>query len=580
MGRFIGEGGSTQPVQASGESEIRLQWGLKIPMRDGVELNATLYLPLEEAPLPAIFTMTPYISDSYHARGSYFARNGYAFVIVDCRGRGNSGGDFTPFLNDGRDAFDAIEWLAGRPWCDGSVGMWGGSYAGFNQWMALKELPPQLKTIVPAAAAHAGVDFPFFKNIFFSYEMQWQTLVSGSSGNTNLFGDLSFWVECYRRMYLNHVPYNRLDELVGNPSPSFQTWLAHPHVDAYWKQMWLTPEEYRRIEIPILTITGSYDDDQPGALHYYREHMRHGSPSGQDRHFLIVGPWDHAGTRTPERTFGGMTFGEKSLLDLNRLHKEWYDWTLKKGERPEFLKDRVAYYLMGAEEWKYAPAVDRTGARPQRFYPTSFGGRAGDVFHSGDLTDSPQETEAPDRYVYDPCDVRPAELEKKWLDHYITDQSYALNLFGNGLVYHTPPFENEVELIGWPRAVLWIALDVPDTDFSVTLAEILPDGSHVRLGQDILRARYRESLEVEKLVPADEYLPYEFSGFSFISRRIAKGSRLRLLIASPNSIFFEKNYNGGGIVAAETAADAKTAHIALAHDRSHPSFLELPIRID
>lgn len=559
------------------EAGVQLQWGLKIPMRDGVELNATFYLPSGSEAVPAIFTMTPYIADSYHARGSYFARSGYAFGIVDCRGRGNSGGDFFPFLNDGRDAFDVVEWLAGQPWCVGSVGMWGGSYGGFNQWMALKQSPPHLKTIAPAASAHAGVDFPFFKNVFFSYEMQWLTLVSGRSGNGSLFGDQAFWIECFRRLYLSRQPFKKLDEIVGNPSPIFQTWLEHPTVDEFWKQMWLTPEEYNRINVPILTITGSYDDDQPGALHYYCEHMRHGSPEARSRHYLLVGPWDHAGTRTPEREFGGLTFSEKSLLDLNRLHKEWYDWTLKDGERPKFLKDRVTYYLMGADEWKYAPAVDQIGSEPQLFYIASKDGCANDVFHSGALQDQPQDSAQPDSYTYDPCDLRPAELEQKWIDNYLTDESYELNLFGNGLVYHSPPFDAAVELTGWPRASIWMMLDIADTDFIVTLAEILPDGRHIRLCQDLLRARYRQSFEVEKLVPENRFLCYEFSGFPFISRRIAKGSRLRLVVASPNSIFFEKNYNNGGVVAEAGGAQACTAHISLAHDADHPSYIELPL---
>jgi predicted acyl esterase len=94
--------------------------------------------------------------------------------------------------------------------------MWGGSYSGFNQWMTLMKFPKYLKTIVPAASCHAGVDFPFFKNIFTSYEMQWTTFISGVTGNAALFGDSAFWIEKFQEMYQNHKPYSSLDKIVGN----------------------------------------------------------------------------------------------------------------------------------------------------------------------------------------------------------------------------------------------------------------------------------------------------------------------------------------------------------------------------
>ncbi len=105
-------------------------------MRDSVELNATLYLPKTPDGLPpktpVIFTLTPYISDTYHARGAYFASHGYVFALVDVRGRGNSGGDFEPFANEPRDGHDVVAWLAKQPFCDGKLAMWGGCVRGIR----------------------------------------------------------------------------------------------------------------------------------------------------------------------------------------------------------------------------------------------------------------------------------------------------------------------------------------------------------------------------------------------------------------------------------------------------------------
>ena len=157
-------------------SKVRFQWGVKIPMRDGIKLNATAYVPRQQAaPAPCIFTLTPYISQSYHDRGIYFASHGLAFLTVDVRGRGNSDGRFRPMLQEAKDGHDVVEWLAKQPYCNGKVTMWGGSYAGYDQWAAAKEMPPHLATIVPAAAAHPGVDFPYRNNISYPYTMQWLT---------------------------------------------------------------------------------------------------------------------------------------------------------------------------------------------------------------------------------------------------------------------------------------------------------------------------------------------------------------------------------------------------------------------
>jgi len=454
--------------------------------------------------------------------------------------------------------------------------MWGGSYAGFNQWMTLKEFPENLKTIVPAAAAHAGVDFPFLKNIFFAYEMQIRDSTSGVTGNANLFEEESFWIDKFRELYLSHRPFQELDQIVGNLSTVFQTWIQHPTPDAYWDRLALSTADYDRIEIPILTITGHYDGDQPGALHYYRQHMRSQSPA-RDRHYLVIGPWDHPGTRTPNKEFGGLQFGEACLLDLNKLHLDWYKWVFQDGSKPEFLKGRVAYYVAGADEWKYAGSLEAISKETIRLYLNSDHGRANDAFQSGRLDVHPPAVSAPDGYTYDPLDVRPAELEREEIKNYLTDQRYALNLFGNGLVYHSAPFEADTEISGFLKLVVWLALDVPDADFTATVYEILEDGASLQLTQDLLRARYRLSLREQTLVPPGEVLRYEFDSFPFFSRRIAARSRLRLVLCCPNSIQYQKNYQRGGVVASESGQDAQTARVSLYHDAEHLSYLELPV---
>jgi uncharacterized protein len=567
-----------QQKPAADDTTVDMQWAVKILGRDGVKLNATVFTPHgQKQPLPVIFTFTPYIGDSYTDRAVYFAKHGYVYALVDVRGRGNSGGEFEPFVNEGRDGYDVVEWFAKQPYCNGRVTMWGGSYAGFDQWTVLKEFPPHLATIVPAASAHPGVDFPFQYNIFAPYDLQWLTFTSGVTGNGSLFGNSGFWSSKAREMYLSHSAFQDFDKLAGNASTVFQKWVKHPAPDAYYDAMVPSPEEYKRIGIPILTITGHYDGDQPGAFTFYKRHMKYGTAEAKANHYLIVGPWDHAGTRTPRAEVGGLKFSEASVLDLNKLHTEWYDWAMKGGTKPAFLKKRVAYYLVGAEEWKYADSLESISNAVKTLYLSSNGG-AGDVFRSGILSEGkPSASSAADEWIYDPLNTRPGAAESDEEPNGLTSQRGVLNLFGEGTIYHTEPFAEATEVTGFPKLTAWLKMDVPDTDLETDLYEILPDGGSVQLTGATMRARYRESSREEKPVPAGKAEKYTFDNFTFFSRRVAKGSRLRLVVRSINSTGAEKNYNSGGVVAAETGKDARTAHIALVHDADHPSALELPI---
>ena len=570
--------GASADDEKPASSRADMQWAVKIPMRDGVTLNATIYRPhSQKDPLPAVFTLTPYIGDSYLDRAFYFADHGYVFALVDVRGRGNSGGVFEPFANDPHDGYDVVEWLAKQPWCDGKIAMWGGSYAGYDQWATAKEMPPHLATIVPAAAAHPGLDFPFQYNIFAPYDVQWLSFTSGATSNGNLFGASGFWGAKAREYYDSHAAFSGFDRLVGNPLPVFQKWLQHPTPDPYYDAMVPTPEQYARLKLPILTITGHYDGDQPGALTYYRRHMAGAPAAERERHYLIVGPWDHAGTRTPKAEVGGLKFGVASLLDLNALHREWYDWTMKGGKKPEFLKKRVAYYVVGAgaEEWKYADDLEKIATEKRTLHLSSRDG-AGNVFASGTLSEKAGGSGA-ERWTYDPLDTRPGAGEPDDDPAPLTTQRPVMETYGNGAIYHGEPFAEPAEITGAPKLTLWLTMDVPDTDLEALLYEILPDGSSVLLSGATMRARYRESLYREKPVPLGKPEKYVLDNFTFFSRRVAKGSRLRLFVHCINSIGTEKNYNSGGAVAEETGKDARTAHVALLHDAEHASALEIPV---
>jgi putative CocE/NonD family hydrolase len=557
------------------ESIVRLHLGVRIPLRDGVHLNGTLYLPEgPSTPAPAVVALSPYIAQTYHERGMYTAAHGYPFLAVDSRGRGNSEGVFEPFIHEAKDGHDLIEWVARQPFCNGKVAMYGGSYLGYVQWATAKELPPHLATIVPVASAFMGVDVPMRNNIAVPYMLQWLTVVWGRTSQHNLFADNEYHWNAFRRSFEAGIPFKELDTFLGNPSKTIQEWLAHPTQDAYWDAYNPTPEQYAKISLPILTITGSYDSDQPGAMRHYREHLKAASPAARAPHYLVMGPWDHAGTLIPKTEFAGLTVGPASLVDLQQLRIQWYAWTMQDGPKPAFLEKNVAYYVTGAEVWRYADTLEEITSHSIPMYMHSVANPT-DVFSAGILAPSCVDHDH-DHYIYDPRDVSLAALESTVDPDSITDQRMILAAAGRHLVYHGAPFDEDREISGFFKLSVWLAIDQADTDFRVSVYDIGLDGASVLLSADWMRARYRESLREETLVRTTEALRYDFEHFPFVARRIKKGHRLRLVIGPLHSIHSQKNYNSGGIVSEESMKDARPVTVKLFHDPAHPSALHVP----
>ena len=439
-----------EPPSNEPTNGCEIRWALPIPTRDGTKLNATAYLPIkkEDGTLlrePTVVLVTPYVSDSYHSVASYFAQRGYGFLLVDCRGRGNSEGSFEPFINDANDAYDVVEWTAGQDFSNGQITMWGGSYSGMNQWLTAARLPPHLTTIVPVAAARPGYDFVFYRNQPFPYNIQWLTLVSGRTAQWRLWEDDDFWTQTFYRAYRSFVPFRELDAFVGNPSPVFQKWVQHSEVDSFWLNLNPTTEELAKTKIPVLTITGQYDANEYGTFCWYREYLRSGASGAQENTYLVIGPWDHAGTRNPTSEVGGVKFGPASLLDVKNLHRRWWDWILKSGPKPEFLKDHVAYYLLGPGnegkgDWQYAPSLERIEKSHFTLFLNSDNG-AKSLFASGVLSKDPPHSGA-DVYIYDPLDLRRGEQVENIPYNASTtniDQRLASSINGDGLIYQSDP---------------------------------------------------------------------------------------------------------------------------------------------
>jgi putative CocE/NonD family hydrolase len=251
------------------------------------------------------------------------------------------------------------------------------------------------------------------------------------------------------------------------------------------------------------------------------------------------------------------------------------------GTKPVFLRNQVAYYVMGAERWRYAQTLEAITARHDAYFLDS-ASNANDALSAGSLSVVPG-TGCPDTYTYDPRDVCGPEIEAEAQTSgaSLVDQSVTLALRGKALVYHTAPFGRDIELSGCFKLCAWISIDCPDTDLYVSVYEVDLHGLSIRLSTDAIRARYREGLRTPRLIDTPAPLRYDFDRFTFFSREIKRGHRLRLVIAPMGrlieSTFAQKNYNGGGVVAEESVKDAKPVTVRVFHERAYPSALHVPI---
>lgn len=561
--------------------DVNVNFYQKVKMSDGTSLSANIYMPSDSNEKhPAILVITPYISDENHTRGLHFARKGYVFITVDSRGRGNSEGEFIPFENDGKDGYDIVNWISKQSWCDGKVGMLGGSYRGMNQWLTLKHFPENLKTIIPIASVGPGRDFPKYNNIFSAYSLRWLMFTGGKTYNGNLFAE-DFWKVKREKLYESGIPFYKYDSIVGTPNKVFQKWLKHPTHDEFWKGFYLTPKENNRINIPILSITGHFDGDQVGTLLYYKDHMEYGNPSSKRNHYLIIGPWNHGGTRSPKSELGGLEFAENAIIDMNQLYLDWFNWTLKKGEKPVILKNRLMYYEMGSNLWKYAEGLNSISNGEMALYLGSLHSDAKDIFSSGGLTKEPSDEDLePDSILYKPSLKKGVNNPsyKDTNDDYYLSQGYIND--ANILIYNSTPFKENIVVNGKIKLEVHISINVEDTDMKFAAYEITSDNKSFFLQEGSLRARYRNSIEKAEKVTKDKIIKYTLEGRNMSSRVLEKGSRIRLVFSILDSPNYQKNYNYWKDPSLQSSKHSQSAHLKLHHNSKYPSRVILPINVE
>lgn len=550
---------------------------VKIPMRDGIRLNAFVYRnEASSERVPAIVALSPYPTGLEALRGNIFATNGYIYVYVDNRGRRDSEGTFFPYENDAQDYYDIIDWVSKQPWCNGSVATSGGSYLGFAQWQAIRKeyKHPALKAINPLVSVGFGVDFPRMSHTFTNYALVWALRVTGKEDNTALFGDLNFWYKTYYQVYKKHIPFEKLDSVAGMPSPIFQKWVSHPDFDSYWKGILPKPADYAALDIPVLTITGYYDADQIGAFYYYNNHLKYGTEAAKAKHHILIGPYDHGGAQwQPRPVQASMDIEREAQIPIYKYIIRWFDWVLKGKEKPQFIQDKVNYFATGTGKWKAAKSFkDIAGKDTLKFYLTdaTVASRKRNAVYA--LNTNPPASARQIRYTHDIASIVDSAYAFSYTP--LDDSLYMASK--TNLIFESQPLTRDIMVTGKIIPRLYMSLNVPDADYRVGIYEITPDGRSEELCYSHLRARYRHSGEAPELVKPGKTERYDFNdGFLYI-KKIARGSKLRMTFENLNSPSYQKNYGFGGSVSKETAKGPRVFETTLQLSKTYPSRIDIP----
>jgi putative CocE/NonD family hydrolase len=548
-------------------SPVRTSYNVRVPMRDGVELSADLYLPDGE-PGPVLVARTPYNKNDQFSndKARWYAERGFGFVWMDVRGRGDSDGEFSTYRGEGPDGYDAVEWAAAQPWCNGRVGTWGQSYLGCIQWLTAVEHPPHLAAMVvyvtpsdPFVEAPTGIHLP--------QQVCWQRIVNA---RLTQFVQGVDWAPVYE-----HLPMLTMDEAAGFFSPAWRADLEHSPADAeYWQ-----PIRYQGqlgdVDVPALHVTGWYDDVQPGTLLNFTGMTAAGKREATSRaQRLVVGPWDHELTRNRPRHMGRLDFGPDSMtFDLDAFELDWLRRYLGGTQDGPDREPRVRIFVMGANQWRDEDEYPLARTQWTRYYLSSGGGansREGD----GLLVTEPPGDEPPDRYRHDPADPVPFLTEPTSAQIGGPDDYAEVELRHDVLVYSTPPLAEDVEVTGPVRLELFGASSAVDTDFTAKLVDVHPDGFCQRMCDGIARARYREGMETEAFLEPGTVYQFEV-GMWNTAQLFRAGHRIRLEVASSAFPKYDRNGGTGGPLA--TSTELHPADNQVWHTARYPSALVLPV---
>ncbi|GHN01159.1 hypothetical protein WSM22_26480 [Cytophagales bacterium WSM2-2] len=535
------------------ENKLFLVEKTLIKTKDGSTVQALIVRKKElKEKLPSVFIFNIY-ADSVNdvSYGKLYASENFACVVANTRGKGSSPQAMEPFEHDATDAYDVINWISKQKWSNEKVGMVGGSYLGFAQWSAAKTLHPALKTIMPEVAVGIGIDYPMAGNVFMSYMLRWIHYVTNHKGTDQAdFGNTAHWNSVYNAWYKKGKSFRALDTIERRPNTIFQRWLQHPSFDSYWQNMVAYKTDFSKINIPVLTTTGYFDDDQTGAMYYYKQHHLH-NPKAD--HYLVIGPYTHGGAQSfPARQVGKYKVDANATsFNFRDLSVQWFTYILKNGPKPSLLKDKVNYEIMGTNEWRHASSLTGMSNDTLTFYLDNT--RMNQYFK---LSTQPAANE----YVRQEIDFKDRSDTTRF-ELNVIENNIDADLV-NGLSFISQPVEKPMAVSGSIVSSIKAAINKKDFDISIKMYELMPDGQYFTLYSEagfsaLQRASYAKDNSKRQLLRPGEKETIPIRDSYITGKQLSKGSRIVIVVGVNKNPEWQVNYGTGKDVSDETIADAK-----------------------
>ena len=599
-----------EDVRALLQAEAIVEEKVMVAMRDGTRMAADVFRPKGGGPFPIIFSRTPYNFNSWgdgeFNPGTYRAawnavRRGYAYVVMNERGRFFSEGSWDILGTPLTDGWDAFEWMAAQPWSNGKVATVGcSSTAEWQMAVASMDHPAHTTLVAQGFGAGVGRIGNWYEQgnwyrggaeqmLFFAWLYGVQTgirpmfppnLTQEQLAQVSRYFDLApemppvDWSQGLKHL----PPVDILRNAQGNTGP-FEDMIKRKPNDPKWYQGGLYHDDMP-FDKPAIWFMSWYDVSTGPNLALFNHVLKNAaSPEARANQYAVIAPTTHCGyTRATENTAVGERSVGDARWDYDALVYGWLDHFLK-GQDNGLLDTlpRVRYYTMGSNEWKSASSWPPPEAQLVTYYLDS-GGNANTLRGDGKLTTTRPAADRPDRFTYDPMNPVPSHggnvcctgnaVQGGAFDQRQMEERPDI------LVYTSDPFPNGVEVTGTIGITLNVSSDAKDTDFTVKLIDVAPDGTAYNLDETIQRARYREGYDKEVFMEAGKTYEIEMSPLS-TSNWFAPGHRIRIEVSSSNFPRFMRNMNTGGDTWDETSG--VVAHNVVHHSREYPSQIRLPI---
>jgi putative CocE/NonD family hydrolase len=402
-----------------------------------------------------------------------------------------------------------------------------------------------------------GQGLPMENDVFLDVNYGWAFYVTdGPLDDDKVYFDPDRWRRLSSRWFQSGRPFREIDAVDGTPNPLLQRWLAHPSFDGYWQAMVPWADDFARIDIPVLSITGYYDDAQISALRYFTEHVARRKGA---EHYLLIGPWDHFGAqRRPAPVLRGYAVDDVARTDNSYVTFAWLDHVLRGGPKPAILADRVNWEVMGANEWRHAPSIDAMHDRVLTFYLDAHRMTAAKPALPGVLE---QVVDLADRTTQNNSAYYPDPIVRDALDD------------GHGVVFESDPFDAPTSIDGTLSGAVRVVVDRKDFDLGVVLYEKTAEGKYFALTYYLGRASYARDLTTRTLLVPGAVTTIPFERTRMVSRMMAKGSRLVVVLNVNKNEAAQVNCGTGKDVSDESAADCGPLHVKWLGD----SWVAIPV---